>query len=131
MKVVVDTSILISGIFWGGNPRQILQHWRDDRFQLLVTADVLDEYLRVLAKIGCEDGDLVRDWTDFISTHSHIVLKTRKTDLCRDSDDNKFLECALSADADYIVSGDHDLLVLRHIQGIEIIKPALFLAKFF
>lgn len=129
MKVVLDTNILISGIFWGGKPRLVLEYWRDGRFHLLTTTDILEEYLRVLIKIGHRDEDLVADWTDYITCNSLMVLKTRRLNACRDSDDNKFLECALSADADCIVSGDDDLLVLNGIQGIPIIKPSRFLAS--
>lgn len=109
----------------------MLNHWSDGRFHLLVTNDILDEYLRVLDDIGYSDADLVSNWTDHICKFSLIVLKTIKIDLCRDSSDNKFLECAISGDADCIVSGDEDLLILKAIHKIPILKPAQFLMKFF
>jgi uncharacterized protein len=131
VKAVIDTNIIVSGIFWGGKPERVLRHWRDGRFNLLVTKDILDEYLRVINDLGHSDADLVSDWTDHICKFSLIVLKTAKIDLCRDPSDNKFLECAISADADCIVSGDEDLLVIKTIHKIPILKPAEFIINFF
>jgi uncharacterized protein len=130
VKVVVDTNILVSGIFWGGKPEQVLNLWRDGKIHLMVTKDILDEYLRVLATLGHLDEDLVSDWTDHMCKYSLMVLKTARTELCRDPSDNKFLECAISAHADCIISGDNDLLVLETIQGIPILNPSQFLNGF-
>ena len=130
MKAVVDTNILVSGIFWGGKPEQVLNLWRNGELHLLVTKDILDEYLRVLDHLGHLDEDLVSDWTDHICKYSLVVLKTASTELCRDASDNKFLECAISARADCIISGDKDLLILETIQGIPILNPSQFLNRF-
>jgi len=130
VKAVVDTNILVSGIFWGGKPEQVLNLWRNGELHLLVTKDILDEYLRILGHLGHLDKDLVSDWTDHICKYSLVVLKTASKELCRDASDNKFLECAISARADCIISGDKDLLVLETIQGIPILNASEFLNKF-
>jgi predicted nucleic acid-binding protein len=52
VKAVVDTNILISGIFWGGKPGILLGHWRSGNLTMLATVDILEEYLRVIAKVG-------------------------------------------------------------------------------
>jgi putative PIN family toxin of toxin-antitoxin system len=131
VKVVVDSGVVVSGIFWGGKPGRILELWRDDLSHLVTTSDILDEYFRVISELGQAQEDLVSDWTDFISAHALVALKTTQITLCRDSADNKFLECAVSADADCIVSGDDDLLVLKQIHGIPIVKASAFLATYF
>jgi hypothetical protein len=66
VKVVVDTNILVSGIFWGGKPGIILGHWRFGNLEMLATVDILEEYLRVIAKIGKHDPELVEHWTRFL-----------------------------------------------------------------
>lgn len=47
MRGVVDTSVLISGLFWRGAPARVLDAWRDARFELVISKDVFDEYMRV------------------------------------------------------------------------------------
>jgi uncharacterized protein len=131
VNAVVDTNVLVSGIFWAGKPGRILQHWKDGRFFLLATTDILDEYIRVISGIGVKQPDLASDWTDFISKNVLIVLKTTSLNICRDPNDNKFLECAVSAKADCIVSGDDDLLSIRRVQGTPILKASTFLSRYF
>ncbi len=129
MNVVIDTNVLISGIFWKGKPGKVLQLWKDDIIVLLATTDILDEYIRVISQLHSKQSDLAQEWTDFISTNIQIVLKTAKFALCRDSDDDKFLECAVSLNADCIISSDDDLLSLKEIKGIPILKASSFLAR--
>lgn len=66
---------------------------------------------------------------DFLSKCS-VVYPSRKIDICRDCDDNKFLECAVEAKCLYIVSGDNDLLALKHFEDVEIVTVAEFFDQF-
>lgn len=52
MKVVLDTNVLISGIFWKGTPRKILDEWSKGKFQLVVTPNIFTEYQRVGEELG-------------------------------------------------------------------------------
>jgi putative PIN family toxin of toxin-antitoxin system len=127
--IVVDTNLIVSGVFWGGNPYRLLEHWVADSFQVVVTGPVLDEYVRVLRDLSDGQPDLARDWIDFITNTAHIVEPTVSVKLCRDPADDKFLICALSAGADFLVSGDADLLSIRDIHGIPIVTAREFLEK--
>lgn len=127
MKLVVDTNIFISGIFWGGNPLKLLELWRDGQFSLYVTSDILNEYLRVISKIGQNKPELIREWIDYICSNVQIVEKKEKISLSSDPFDDMFLECAVSADVDFIISGDEDLLTLKRISEIPIITISEFL----
>jgi putative PIN family toxin of toxin-antitoxin system len=127
--VVVDTNLIVSGVFWGGNPYKLLEHWVAESFQVAVTGPVLDEYVRVLRDLSDTQPDLARDWIDFITTSAHFVEPTLSVKLCRDPADDKFLACALSAGADFLVSGDADLLTMRDIHGIPIVTVRDFLEK--
>lgn len=127
MKIVLDTNILISGIFWRGVPNRILQYWESEYYEIAVSPEILNEYVRVIAEIGKNKSELVKKWIDYISIKSYVVEIVTPLKLSRDPDDNKFLECAVSADADYVVSGDDDLLILKKVEGIPIIKASSFI----
>jgi uncharacterized protein len=126
VKVVVDTNVLVSGIFWGGKPGIVLKYWRSGKIDILATVDILEEYLRVITKVGKYDPELIELWTGFLLQHLILIEKNTTLKTCRDPHDNMFLECVVSAAADCLVSGDDDLLVLENIRGI----PILFVSKF-
>lgn len=128
MKVVIDTNIFISGIFWGGKPLQVLDHWIRDDFILLISKTILDEYSKTLYDIskGRRD-DLVDKWIFNISKYSEFVQPNQQFQICRDKDDNKWLDCAVAGSADFIISGDKDLLSLKSIFPVQIVQLADFL----
>lgn len=71
-----------------------------------------------------------KNWSNcFSMSRDRAVKITHFTDICRDSDDNKFLELAVSGKARFVITGDQDLLVLEAYEGTEIITPATFLEQ--
>ncbi len=74
---------------------------------------------------------LAEDWWKFIVLRSMLIYPEEKLCLCRDPDDDKFLNCVVYAGAKFLVSGDNALLVLKEIYGIPILKPREFLNKFY
>lgn len=131
MKIVLDTNVLVSGIFWTGGPSAVLNHWINDRFELLLTDEIFDEYIRILFKISKgEKDDLVNKWLILFAENSTFVTVKKRFDLSPDPDDNKFIECAVSGNADFIVSGDSHLLDLKSILNTEAISPSGFLKTF-
>lgn len=129
MKIVLDTNVFISGIFWSGSPHQVLMLWAKNKIDLLVTKKILNEYLRILHKID-QKGNLAQKWGVFVLEHSIILEDIELVQVCRDPDDNKFLNCTIIGGANYLVSGDDDLLSLRTIGSTEIITSAQFLKKY-
>lgn len=128
-KAIVDTNVVISGIFWKGAPLEILRAWQKQRFRLAVSLPILDEYRRVLEEMTRKRSSAVLDSIlEVIELHSEIVEPARfaKT-VCSDPDDDKFLEAAIAANADYVVSGDTALLKLKNYQRVQIVRPAQFL----
>ena len=124
----MDTNVLVSG-FMGGNPTRVLREWAKGGFALCVSPAVLAEYERVLARfdhLSTETDELL----DLISEGEN-VLRVFPSEAVRavssDPDDDRFLECALAAQADAIVSGDRHLLSLVAFRGIPILSPAAFL----
>jgi uncharacterized protein len=130
VKIVLDTNVLVSGIFWTGIPSKILEYWVKNRFEIFLSDDIFNEYSRTLYRISKgKRNDLVGKWIIFFAQHSSFVEIKKHFSLSVDADDNKFLDCAFSGNVKYIVSGDSDLLDLKSFFGIEIISPAEFLDK--
>lgn len=128
MRVVVDTNVLMSGIFWGGKPGRIIEAWAAGLLVLVVSAKILEEYFEVLDRIAAKmkREDLAARWKTPIFEHCEMVTPTCKYGDCRDPDDTMFVECAVSGGVQYLVSGDEDLLVLGRVQDVNILTPAQF-----
>jgi len=129
MRIVIDTNVLISGIFWTGTPCQVLEAWASGAFDLCASAEIMEEYFEVLDRLSAKLGreDLAGRWKTYLFEHIELVGPDCRYTDCRDPDDAKFVECALTADAGFIVSGDDDLLTLGHVGETGIITPAALL----
>jgi len=97
MKIVLDTNVFISGIFFTGPPYQILKAWRDGRVQLLVSPSILDEYQRIGAELGLQFRDVdLKAFLDLLTLQAEIVLAPTLPPVIRDDpSDDKFLEAAV------------------------------------
>jgi putative PIN family toxin of toxin-antitoxin system len=131
MKVVVDTNVVISGTFFGGNPRRVVEAVVDHRVGASASASILEEYDEVVEEVirkgyGHFDAGGFRRFVDSLS----LVSPTSEIRACRDPDDDKFIECAVDAKALYIVSGDKDLLDLGSFAGVEIVTAAEFCERY-
>lgn len=132
MKVVLDTNIFISGIFWKGKCNEIINLWRNDKFTLVTSLEIISELIDVLNDFKIKlTEDLIRDWRDLIIKNSNIVEIRGNINLIKeDPDDNMFIETALEGKADYIISQDNHLLNIKEYSGIKIINPEEFLDLF-
>lgn len=132
MKVVLDTNVFVSGVFFKGPPYEILKAWRAGRFELAISQEIFDEYQRVGDSL-LEDYPSVdlRPALDFIRQNIELVTaKSLAEPVCSDPDDDKFIACALAARSKIIVSGDKYLLNVSGYQGIEVMKPREFVDKY-
>jgi uncharacterized protein len=136
MRAVVDMNVLISATIKPNSPlAQILVFIRNGRFEFLYFPEFLREYEEVISRPHLWERYHLRQ--DEIEATLHIMANrgvlvhvVTQVDVCRDPDDNILLALALDGKADYIVSGDRDLLELTPFQGIPIVTPAEFLAMF-
>lgn len=128
MRLVIDTNVVISGIFWKGIPNKILKKWFDGEFEVFISAYILAEYEEVLKRIGSGLSlEEIREWIELIITHSSIIIPSGKLNVIEaDPDDDMFIECAFYGDADFIISGDNHLLKLKEYKGIKIVSPGQF-----
>jgi putative PIN family toxin of toxin-antitoxin system len=131
IRVVVDTNVFVSGIFWKGAPMQVLDAWIGGKFKLIVTSEILLEYERVLESLGKKakfsNYDRILELVKLNAEMANPVAFARP--ICRDKDDDKFLAAALGGSAQYIVTGDDDLLVLNGHQNLQIMKAKEFLSE--
>ena len=130
MKVVFDTNVVASASFWRGKPFDCLAAWAQGRCEAAVTPAMLAEYQETIEELRLAYPDRKPvEWAEVLAESAVLVFPTdRATGATPDPDDEMILECALAAEADYIVTGDKKhLLALREFQGIRIVSPADFL----
>lgn len=129
MRIVLDTNVVTSALLWRGTPYQLLQAIRQrSNLQLYSSAALLEELADVLTRpslskqlavINKQASDLLLDYTAAIEIMAAPPLPQP---VCRDPDDDDVLALALAAQADLVVSGDQDLLVIGQFQGIPILS---------
>jgi uncharacterized protein len=107
LKVVIDTNVFVSGIFFSGPPYQILKAWQTGGFELVASQEILDEYRRVGEVLAEEhpaiDLKLILNFVlEHVAMYKPLPLKEP---VCEDPDDDKFLACALASGSKIIISG--------------------------
>jgi putative PIN family toxin of toxin-antitoxin system len=131
MKIVVDTNVLISGIFFGGFPRKILSAIVGRKITACATAEIIDEYEAIVQEmIERKQGHFDRTILTPLIQSMEVIETVTNIEICRDPDDDKFIECAKDSHAFYIVSGDKDLLVLEKYEDIQIVTAKDFCEKY-
>ena len=132
MKIVLDTNVFISGIFFAGPPYEILKSWRDGKTQILISDEIIEEYRRVAELLSEQfPGIEYAPFLQLLAVHAEFVRPKKLTaQVCEDPDDDKFLECAISGNCNLIVSGDKHLLKVSGHKGIKIISPRNFVDNY-
>ena len=128
LKLVLDTNTIVSAFFWEGNEAELFRKIEQGNVDLYITIEILKEvedvikrpkFNEVMRKANLTPDQIMQK----IVSLSHLVIAPKITvKVCRDEKDNKFLECADSANVDYLVSGDDDLLSLKEYKGISIVR---------
>jgi putative PIN family toxin of toxin-antitoxin system len=126
ITVVIDTSVYISALVFGGIPRAAVIKAMTSPYHLVVSRSIQIELVRVLAnKFGWEEHRILAAQSYLWASASIVVPADLK--IARDSNDDHVLGCAVAADAIYLISGDQDLLVLNPYERITILNPVDFL----
>jgi uncharacterized protein len=128
MKIVLDTNVFISGIFFHGPPAQILDAWKKSKIQIVLSKEIIDEYQRVAGVLSEKFPEIdISSIIDLIAIHAEIV-DTEGIEVfeCEDPDDNKFIECAIASKTKLIVSGDKHLLKISGYREIVVHNPRNF-----
>lgn len=133
-RAVLDANVLVSAIVSPkGIPAKVLTAWEAERFHLVLFEAVLYEIDRVLRypRIARRHRWSEERLRGFIGDLAHLAIMTPGavylTVIAEDPSDDRYLECAIEGEAEYIVSGDQHLLELAEYQGISIVTPRVFL----
>lgn len=132
MRVVLDTNVLVSGIFFKGPPMRILAAWAVKKFELIASLEILAEYRRVGVRLGHRyphaDAEAL---LDFVIRETRIVEPGPvPASACDDPDDLMFLACAIAGHAKAIVTGDRALLRASGFRDIAVLTPREFLRQY-
>lgn len=128
LRVTLDTNIWVAAVGWRGVAHQNLSAIAVH----LTSGEILTEISRTLRYLPGITEALTYDWYCDIGSHSDLVAPRssffERVRVCRDPKDDKFLECALWGQADYLVSRDLDLLSIADFRGVQIVSPERLLA---
>ena len=132
MRVVIDTNVFVSS-FFGGTPRKIIDLWKNGDITLCLSRDILDEYVKVLQRIGLQDESELEELLSLFARgfNALFTIKTPKIRVVKDDpDDDKFIECAVALKAKAIVTGDKSIKALGEYMEIKILTPQEFLKDY-
>ena len=128
MIVILDTNIVMSAIFFSRTLTPIISHWASGSFKLALTKDIAEEYVDVYQRMSAKYVALMEQTFQTILASAEYFEPTKlNKQICKDADDDIFLECALSAKADFVVTGDKLLLAVGKIGLSEIIEARKFI----
>lgn len=134
-KVVLDTNTIISGILWGGNEARVIEKAEKGEVKLFMSPKLVEELEGVLKrekftrKLEGKESTVEQSVAK-IALIATLIEPAKKINIIKDDpDDNRVLECAVSARADVIISGDKHLLELKTYSGIDIMSAGDFLRR--
>ncbi|UCH93152.1 MAG: putative toxin-antitoxin system toxin component, PIN family [Candidatus Aminicenantes bacterium] len=143
MKIVIDTNVVISGIFWKGPSNEILRLIETkDNLQFVQSPETYKEleevikrgkFAEIIKKRKLNIDTILESLVTicrFYHISTNTIEKAKREVSIEDADDLKFIELAIEAEADFIISGDPHLIKIRKYQNIKILKPREFLEKF-
>jgi putative PIN family toxin of toxin-antitoxin system len=133
MKLVLDTNVFVSGFLWEGNEAELIRKIERKDAMNFINPEILseiedvinrDKFKYLLAKHNLIADEIIEKTVSL----SHIVIgrKLEENVVKADPKDDKFVECALNSDANYIVSGDKHLLELKEYENVKIVTPKEF-----
>ncbi|MGD0781920.1 MAG: putative toxin-antitoxin system toxin component, PIN family [Candidatus Aminicenantales bacterium] len=134
IRAVIDTNVIVASLIHpAGTTGAILSRLRDGAFTIVLSPALLDEiaavmsYPKIRDKYGIRTSDM-EVIAGLLALRGQMAMPTEAIHVCRDPDDDILLEAAVAGEAEYIVSGDEDLLAIRKFRMVRIVKPAVFLA---
>lgn len=129
VKAILDTNIIISGIGFGGKPREILHLLLEDKIEAITSPVLLAELEDVINKKFPKLAYGLSLINKQVQDKFKIVNPKKSLNVARDDDDNRVLEAAFEGGCRYIVTGDRDLLDLKTFKNVKIATPDTFLSE--
>ena len=132
-RVVLDTNILVSALLFQAELAGIVDLWKKGRIIPVLSKETFTEFKAVLEypKFSLTQQEIKVIIEEEVLPYFEVIEVTDNIKgICRDVDDDKFIACAVSASADFIVTGDKDLLDLGKYKSVKIISASVFLKMF-
>jgi putative PIN family toxin of toxin-antitoxin system len=134
VKIVIDTNVLMSGIFFGGVPGRVIDAWAAGLIELVLSPEILDEYRRVGSDLGGrypERATALTPLLTLLAVNATIVsAQPLSMPVSTDAADDMFLAAAVAADVTTVVSGDRHLLDVTGWRGIVVVTPRQFVDQY-
>ena len=130
MRIVVDTNVIASAVYFGGKPYDLLKLIMEEKVSAIASKEIVDEYEEILARLQHKFPKLSKSipFQEIVGKLT-VIKVSSDIRICRDSEDDKFISCAVDGRCIYMGSGDNDLLSLKDYDGIEIITVAQFFER--
>ena len=131
MRIVIDTNVVASAVFFGGKPYELLHYIMEGRVDVVASKEIVDEYEDIVHRLQQKYPAISTKipLQEFIARFE-IIRVSSDIHISRDPDDDKFISCAVDGKCIYIVSGDNDLLSIGNYRDIEILTVVDFLNRF-
>ncbi|MBS3061723.1 MAG: putative toxin-antitoxin system toxin component, PIN family [Candidatus Diapherotrites archaeon] len=128
MAVVLDTNVLISATFWPGASNHITLLAIEQKIRCFTSPEIMDEYSFILDRDFKQTKSEIEAKVSKVLSFHEVVNPGRRLEIVKDDPaDNKIIEAALEAHADFIVTGDKHLLKIGEYNRIRIVTPKNFL----
>lgn len=128
MRIVIDTNVVASAIFFGGRPAALLRMVITRTLSAVATDEIVDEYQETVNHLMKKYSEKADEFSLIpIISAMEMIPASDNIHICRDPDDDKFISCAVDGQCYYIVSGDKDLLTLGNYENIRILTVAEFM----
>lgn len=125
---ILDTNVLISAFGWDGNEKKALEAALSGRFRMATSPILLEEFRCVASHPRLKfSWPKVEEFLNAVLEVAYVLEVLPSLAVARDYSDNRVLECAIKANADYIITGDKDLLSMKEFKGIRIVTAEAFL----
>jgi len=129
-RVVLDTNIYISAILFGGKPETIWKKVKRGEVQIFISKAILQEISSVLRRKFDWETSKIKKVLEEVEDFTFLVIpKESVSIIAKHKADNRILECALEAKADFLISGDRHLLSLESFLNVKIVDPSSFLKE--
>jgi len=131
VRLVIDTNVFVSGVFFSGPPHEILKAWRSGHIKLVLSPEILAEYHATGDELSAKFPDVdLNPWLELIATVGLLVEAPPLAEqVCTDPDDDKFLACAIASRTKLVTSGDKALLATSGFGGVTVLTPRQFIDK--
>jgi len=131
IRVVLDTNVLVSALLFEGSLASLVEGWKQGRFIPIFSRATFQEFKAFLSypKFKLSKEEIAALLEEILPFFEVAEVQEEIRGICRDPEDDKFISCALAGSADWIISGDLDLLALKKFGSLRILKPSDFLQR--